>query len=75
MNGIKKLLNPLSKKFSILYDTLAEYPELGTIQNKEMEIRGFTMVKQINIFYKISKHQLIILDFFDNRQSPQKKRF
>jgi hypothetical protein len=33
------------------------------------------MVKQINIFYKISNHQLIILDFFDNRQSPQKKRF
>ena len=45
------------------------------IENKKKAIRGFTIVKQISIFYHIDNHQIIILDFFDNRQSPKKKRF
>jgi plasmid stabilization system protein ParE len=61
-----------------VYDTLsilAEFPEIGTLQHKEKGIRGFTVVKQINIFYKVVNNKLIVLDFFDNRQAPEKKRF
>jgi len=61
-----------------VYDTidiLAEFPEIGTIEYKEKGIRGFTIVKQINVFYKIIGNKIIILDFFDNRQTPEKKRF
>jgi len=63
------------KKVYDTLDTLAEFPEIGAIEHKEKAIRGFTIVKQINIFYKISDNKLIILNFFDNRQSPGKKRF
>ena len=56
-------------------DTLTDFPELGTIENKEKEIRAFTIVKQINLFYRVDKKKIIILNFFDNRQSPTKKRF
>jgi len=63
------------KKVYDTLDTLAEFPDIGTLEHKEKEIRGFTIVKQINVFYKISGNKLIILDFFDNRQSPEKKRF
>jgi len=63
------------KKVYDTLDTLAEFPEIGTFELKEKEIRGFTIVKQINVFYKISGNKLIILDFFDNRQSTEKKRF
>jgi plasmid stabilization system protein ParE len=56
-------------------DTLAEFPDIGTVEHKEKGIRGFTIVKQINTFYKVSDNKLIILNFFDNRQSPKKKRF
>jgi len=58
-----------------LIETLSEFPEIGTIENKENGIRGFTIVKQVNIFYKASGNRIIILDFFDNRQAPEKKRF
>jgi plasmid stabilization system protein ParE len=58
-----------------LINLLAEFPEIGTIEHKEKGIRGFTVVKQINIFYRIKGNKVIILDFFDNRQAPQKKRF
>jgi plasmid stabilization system protein ParE len=63
------------RKVYDLIDTLAEYPEIGAIENKEKGIRGFTVVKQINIFYKVSGNKIIILDFFDNRQAIEKKRF
>ena len=63
------------RKVYDLIDTLAEYPEIGAIENKEKGIRGFTVVKQINIFYKVSGNKIIILDFFDNQQATKKKRF
>ena len=56
-------------------DILSEFPEIGTIENKEKGIRGFTIVNQVNIFYKISGDTIVLLDFFDNRQDPGKKRF
>ncbi len=56
-------------------DILTDFPEIGTIENIEKGIRGFTIVKQINIFYKVSGGTIILLDFFDNRQHPKKKRF
>lgn len=56
-------------------DILAEFPEIGTLENKEKGIRGFTIVEQINIFYKIDDSKIILLNFFDNRQNPKKKRF
>lgn len=56
-------------------EVLSEFPELGTIENKEKNIRGFTIVKQVNIFYKVKGNKIILLNFFDNRQNPSKKRF
>jgi len=34
-------------------DILSEFPELGSIENRERGIRGFTIVKNINVFYRI----------------------
>ena len=56
-------------------DVLSEFPEIGTIENLNKGIRGFTIIKQINVFYKISGNTIILLDFFDNRQHPARKRF
>ena len=71
----EQVTKSLVKKVYDSIDILAEFPEIGAIEHKEKEIRGFTIVKQINVFYKVSDNKLIILDFFDNRQAPEKKRF
>jgi plasmid stabilization system protein ParE len=63
------------KKVYDFLDILAEFPEIGTIENKERGIRGFTIIEQINIFYKIDGNKIILLNFFDNRQNSLKKRF
>jgi len=54
-------------------ELLVEFPEIGSIVNKEKGIRGFTLIKQINIFYRINTDKIIILGLFDNRQNPLKK--
>ena len=64
-----------TRKVYDFLDILSEFPEIGTIENKEKGIRGFTIVKQVNLFYRIKGNKIILLTFFDNRQNPKKKRF
>jgi len=54
-------------------DNLQDFPELGILQNSEKQIRGFVIVKQVTIFYRIYKDQIRILNIFGNRQNPKKK--
>jgi plasmid stabilization system protein ParE len=63
------------KKVYDFLDILSEFPEIGAIENKEKGIRGFTIVKQVNLYYRIKGNKIILLTFFDNRKNPQKKRF
>ena len=63
------------KKVYDFLDILSEFPEIGTIEYKDKGIRGFVIIKQVSIFYTIRKNKIIILNFFDNRQSPKRKRF
>jgi plasmid stabilization system protein ParE len=54
-------------------EVLAEFPEIGSFENKESNIRGFTLIKQVDILYRITDNKIIILGLFDNRQNPSKK--
>ncbi|MCX6233110.1 MAG: type II toxin-antitoxin system RelE/ParE family toxin [Bacteroidetes bacterium] len=63
------------KKVYDFLDILSEFPDIGTLENGEKGIRGFVIIKQVSIFYIIRNNLIIILNFFDNRQSPNKKRF
>lgn len=64
----------VGKVFDFL-DILLEFPEIGTIENGEMGIRGFTVFRQVLLFYKVDEGNIIILGFFDKRQSETKRRF
>ena len=55
-------------------DTLAEFPEIGSIENREKNIRGFPIMKQVNLYYRIKGDCIVLLIFFDNRQNPKKKK-
>jgi plasmid stabilization system protein ParE len=69
----ERVMRLFIKKVFDLLDILSESPEIGSVENKEKGIRGFTVIKQINLFYKVGKDKIILLDFFDNRQHPDKK--
>ena len=63
------------KKVYDFVEILTEFPEIGTLEYKEKDIRGFVIIKQVSIFYTIRDNRIIILNFFNNKQSPAKKRF
>ncbi len=56
-------------------EILQEFPEIGTLENKESNIRGFVIVKQLTLFYKINQNNIILLNFFDNRMNPKRKKY
>jgi plasmid stabilization system protein ParE len=63
------------KKVYDFLDILVEFPEIGSLENSERNIRGFVIVRQITIFYKISGDKIILLNFFDNRQGRKKRKY
>lgn len=87
INNFDNILFYLEQKFSLntaksfakkvykIIDHLSEFPEIGTIENAENQIRGFVIVKQVTIFYKVFGEQITILSLFDNRQNPKGKIF
>jgi len=71
-------LNSASKfviSVSEFIDVLSDFPEIGTVEHAELNIRGFVVAKQVTIFYQIRKNKIVILNLYDNRQNPKKKRF
>ena len=70
-----KVTSAFVKKVYDFLDILVEFPDIGSLENPEREIRGFVIVKQITIFYKVSGNKIILLNFFDNRQGSKKKKY
>jgi plasmid stabilization system protein ParE len=71
----EKVTSSFVRKVYDFIDLLAEYPEIGSLENTKKYIRGFILIKQICVFYKIKRDAIIILSFFDTRQNPKRKRF
>ena len=61
------------KKLYDFLEILSEFPEIGSIQYPEKNIRGFSLTKQVSVFYRIDSDQIVLLDLFDNRSDPKKK--
>ena len=60
-------------KTSDFLSLLSEFPQIGTIEVKSPEIRGFQMTKQIRVFYRIKDEKIILLALFDTRKHPSQK--
>ena len=51
-------------------DLLSEFPEIGSMENPERQIRAFVLIKQVTVFYIRKNDSIILLNFYDNRQKP-----
>ena len=58
-----------------IIENLSEFPKMGSIEVKTKKIRGFLITKHNRMFYRFTKDELIILNFFDTRQNPKKKKY
>jgi len=72
-NWNDKVTKSFVEKAYQIIEILREYPEMGTIENYEKQIRGFVITKHNTLYYRIEGDELILLSFFDNRQNPKKR--
>lgn len=56
-------------------ELLLKHPQIGSLEDKEKNIRGFVLHSNTTVFYKEEQGNIYILSFFDNRQSPGKEKF
>jgi plasmid stabilization system protein ParE len=52
---------------------LPEFPEIGTLEIMEKNLRAFQLTKQTRVYYRIKNERIIIVTFFDSRQDPKKR--
>ncbi|MBX2969023.1 MAG: type II toxin-antitoxin system RelE/ParE family toxin [Cyclobacteriaceae bacterium] len=66
--------NFVRKTYDII-DLIADQPELGTLEHQEKMIRGFLLTKHNRLFYRVTDREIILLNFFDTRSGPKRKRY
>jgi len=71
----EKVTSAFVKKVYDFLDVLIDFPEIGSLENAEKNIRGFVIVKQITVFYKVNDNKIILLNFFDTRNSDNKIKY
>ena len=71
--GLKVTQNFVKKTYDII-ELISDQSELGTIENSEKNIRGFLLTKHNRLFYRVTETEIILLNFFDTRSGPKRKR-
>jgi plasmid stabilization system protein ParE len=69
----EKSAKDLVQKVNRVLNLLTKYPELGTIEVPNRNIRGILIVKQLRIFYVPERKSIKIIQVFDTRESPKRK--
>lgn len=69
----ERVAEAFEQKTADFLDLIEDFPEIGTVEIAEKQIRGFQLTKQTKVFYRVKGERIIILTFFDVRQNPQKK--
>jgi len=74
-NWSEQVTTGFAKRVYSFLEILAEFPEIGSIQDQQRGIRGFLVEKQTKIFYRIEGKKLYLLNFFDTRQDPKQEKY
>tara|TARA_R110001592_G_scaffold108190_1_gene302620 strand:+ start:393 stop:689 length:297 start_codon:yes stop_codon:yes gene_type:complete len=65
--------NFVIKAYDII-ELISDQSDLGTLENPEKQIRGFVLTKHNRLFYRVTEEEIILLNFFDTRSGPKRKR-
>lgn len=56
------------------FDILVDFPQIGKLDDKHKGIYGFVLEKQVTVFYRFNDKEIILLNFYDNRSKPKKRK-
>lgn len=54
------------KTFDLVH-LLKQFPEIGSLQNKDRDIRGLLITKHVRLFYRIKSAHIVLLNFYENK--------
>ena len=54
---------------------IAQFPHMGTASEKLKAVRRISITKHNALYYSAEKSTIILLDFFDTRQHPDKSAY
>ncbi|RFZ85614.1 type II toxin-antitoxin system RelE/ParE family toxin [Mucilaginibacter terrenus] len=54
-------------------DIIEVFPEIGSLELHDKNIRGLVVHGRLKIFYRITPKRIIVLRLFDTRQNPETK--
>ncbi|MDB5159073.1 MAG: hypothetical protein JWR50_3780 [Mucilaginibacter sp.] len=52
---------------------IQHFPEIGSLEQEDKNIRGFVIHRRLKIFYRIKQEKIFILRLFDTRQHPDRR--
>lgn len=67
----QRIADEFTQKTDGILQLLKNYPQIG--KTEKDDIRGFQLSEHTRILYRVRNEKLIIVAFFDVRQSPDKK--
>ena len=56
------------------FDIITEFPQIGKIEDRKKGIYGFVLEKPVTIFYRFTEKEIVIINFFETRMDPKKRR-
>jgi plasmid stabilization system protein ParE len=72
-NWSAKVSKEFEQKVLSFFEMVERFPQIGSIETGENDIRGFLLSKHTKVFYRIKGNQIIILSFFNTRSNPNSK--
>lgn len=64
----------VQKTYDII-DLISDYPNLGTNEHPDKNIRGFPLTKHNRLFYRVTDKEIILLNFFDTRSGTERGKY
>jgi plasmid stabilization system protein ParE len=71
--GIESAIKFVQKVNRVLM-LMQSYPEIGKKEKPKTDLFSIVITKQITLFYRLKSDTIILVNFFDTRKSPVKKR-
>lgn len=65
--GEKATYEFIQKTFYII-ELLSNYPQIGSIENSEKNIRGILLTKHNRLFYRFDNERIMLLGIIDTRK-------
>lgn len=67
--------NEFLEKCFLNVELISNFPYLGIQSEKDKAVRKILITIQYVLFYRVEKNFIILLNFFDTRQDPEKSKF